>query len=233
LPDNYDPARAYPLVFLWKGCSGGDLAVYPLQNLAGADVILAHGDFAPGADCYDTADGAAFVDLPFFDAFLADIEANYCVDEAHVYSFGFSSGAWLTHLLGCQRGDVLRGIGSVAGGFKPSFMTADRASCAGQVAAFMVSDLDDMSNPFYDLDDDGDSVEIAVNQWLTTAGCSETAWTMEAGQPSGPDMELCREYAGCGDFPIRLCLTSGLGHSDQQPLAMPGFWQLISDTLPE
>jgi polyhydroxybutyrate depolymerase len=232
LPDGYDPTRAYPLIFVWKGCGGaGSLSIFHLEEVAGSDAIIVHGDFADGMDCYDTADGAQFVDLPFFDAFLAHMTGGYCVDEAHVFSAGFSSGAWLTQFLACQRGDVLRGIGTIAGGFKPSFFL-DQPPCKGNIAAFMISDLIDDANPFFDTDMDGDSVEVAVNQWLVENECEETAWTETAGTPADPDQSVCRSYAGCGDYPVKLCLTDGQGHSDQTSLSVPGFWAFFSQFLP-
>jgi poly(3-hydroxybutyrate) depolymerase len=232
LPVGYDPMRAYPIVFVWKGCGATGRASFGMENIAGNDAIIAQGDFPPGQSCYDTADGALFVDLPVFDALLAQIETNYCVDEAHVFSVGFSSGAWLTQLLACQRGDVLRGIGTIAGGFKPTFFNGATTCKGSGLSAFMVSDLDDHENPFYDEDVDGDSVEIAVNQWLGVNGCSEKTWTLEAGMPTDPDQAVCRAYADCGRFPVKLCLTSGKGHSAQESLSFPGFWQLFQQSLP-
>jgi poly(3-hydroxybutyrate) depolymerase len=234
LPDNYDENRAYPLIFVWKGCGGaGSLSIFHMEEVAGADAIIVHGDtptdgVEPG--CYDTADGATFVDLPFFDAFLDHLTTHYCVDEAHVFSTGFSSGAWLSFLLGCQRGDVLRAIGTIAGGFKPTFFLG-QPECVGQTAAFMVSDLSDTNNPFHDLDSDGDSVEIGVNQWLGNNGCTETTWSETAGTPADPDQALCRSYAGCGEYPVELCLTNGQGHSDQSTLSVPGFWGFFSQFM--
>lgn len=233
LPDNYDENRAYPVIFLWKGCGGqGQLSILHYENLAGSDAILVHGDIAPGMDCYDTADGAQFVDLPFFDAFYEHLTTSYCIDQAHAYSVGFSSGAWLTFFLGCQRGDLLRGIGTIAGGFKPTFFL-DQTACTGQTAAFFISDLSDTNNPFHDLDDDGDSVEIGLNQWLTQNGCTETVWTEQAGTAVGPDENVCRAYAGCGNNPVQLCLTDGKGHVDQADISIPGFWSFFQDLLPK
>jgi hypothetical protein len=233
LPAGYDPMRAYPVIFVWKGCGATGLATFGVENLAGNDAIIAQGDFPPGQTCYDTADGALFVDLPVFDALLSQITTNYCADEAHVFSVGFSSGAWLTQLLACQRGNVLRGIGTIAGGFKPTFFNG-AATCMGSgLSAFMVSDLDDHENPFFDEDNDGDSVEIAVNQWLGVNGCSEKSWSTEAGMPTDPDQAVCRAYADCGRFPVKLCLTTGKGHSAQDGLSWPGFWQLFQQSLPK
>lgn len=233
LPENYDPKKAYPVIFIWKGCSAAGITAYGMDSVAGKDAILAQGDFPAGQDCYDTADGAAFVDIPVFDALLEKIETNYCADKAHVFSVGFSSGAWLTQLLACQRGDVLRGIGTIAGAFKPAFMKGAAACPGNGLSAFMVSDLADHNNPFYDEDKDGDSVEIAVNHWLVTNHCTEQMWTMENGTPSTPDTSVCRQYSNCGNNPVKLCLTNGKGHDPQQSLSMPGFWELFQQSLPK
>ena len=233
LPATYDPERAYPLIFVWKGCSAAGLTSYGLENVVGEDAIVVQGDFPPGAQCYDTADNSTFPDLPFFDTLLAHVEDNYCVDSAHVFSVGFSSGAWLTQLLACQRGDVLRGIGTIAGAFKPAFLNG-MAACKGNgLSAFMVSDLSDHTNPFYDEDKDGDSVEVAVNHWLNANGCTDKTWTMTTGAPAAPDEAVCRAYAGCGRFPVELCLTDGKGHAAQETLSMPGFWQMFQQSLPK
>lgn len=233
LPANYDPSRAYPIIFVWKGCSAPGLTTYGMDTVAGNDAIIAQGDFPPGESCYDTGDNSAYTDLPVFDALLEHIETNYCADKAHVFSVGFSSGAWLTQLLGCQRGNVLRGIGTIAGAFKPAFMKGAAACPGNGLTAFMVSDLDDHTNPFYDEDKDGDSVEAAVNHWLGVNGCTEKAWTLENGTPADPDKAVCRQYSDCGRFPVELCLTSGKGHAAQEGLSMPGFWKLFQQSLPK
>lgn len=232
LPTGYDPERAYPVIFVWKGCGAGGVNAYGIDKVAGNDAIIAQGDFPPGQTCYDTGDGATFSDLPMFDALLEQIGTSYCADTAHVFSVGFSSGAWLTQLLACQRGDVLRGIGTIAGAFKPAFMNG-AAACKGDgLSAFMVSDLADHENPFYDEDKDGDSVEVAVNHWLVANHCTEQTWTLQNGTPSTPDQAVCREYSNCGANPVKLCLTDGKGHAAQENLSMPGFWELFQQSLP-
>ena len=54
----------------------------------------------------------------------------------------------------------------------------------------MVSDLSDHTNPFYDEDNDGDSVEVAVNHWLNANGCTDKTWTMQAGTPAARRVDL-------------------------------------------
>src|SRR5260221_608949 len=57
--------------------------------------------------------------LPYFDVTLAAVEAELCVDPTRIFVAGFSSGSWLTNLLGCARADVLRAQASSAGGLPP------------------------------------------------------------------------------------------------------------------
>jgi hypothetical protein len=56
---------------------------------------------------------------------------------------------------------------------------------------------------------------------------------LQAGTEAAPDESVCRTYAGCGRFPVELCLTMGKGHSAQESLSMPGFWQLFQQSLPK
>ena len=95
------------------------------------------------------------------------------------------------------------------------------------------SDWADHTNPFYDEDKDGDSVEVAVNHWLNANGCTDKTWTMTAGTPAAPDEAVCRSYPGCGRFPVELCLTDGKGHAAQETLSLPGFWQMFQQSLPK
>jgi len=170
LPTGYDAARAYPVIFIWKGCNTPGLTSYNMENWAGKDA--------------------------------------------------------------CQRGDVLRGIGTIAGAYKPAFMKGAPACIGNGLSAFMVSDLSYMNNPFYDTDNDGDSVEVAVDHWLNANGCTEKAWSLDAGTPAKPDESVCRAYSNCGKNPVELCLTTGKGHDAQQDLSMPGFWQMFQQSLP-
>ena len=44
--------------------------------------------------------------MPFFDAMLAQMSADYCVDPARIFVAGQSYGGLMTEALGCLRGDV-------------------------------------------------------------------------------------------------------------------------------
>jgi polyhydroxybutyrate depolymerase len=58
-------------------------------------------------------------DLRLVTALLADLEAQYCIDQARVFATGFSNGAFFTSLLGCTMADKFAAVAPVAGGSLP------------------------------------------------------------------------------------------------------------------
>lgn len=55
------------------------------------------------------------VDVAFFDALVGYLEQTYCVDTDRIFALGVSSGAIMSNMLGCFRGDVLRAIVPASG----------------------------------------------------------------------------------------------------------------------
>jgi polyhydroxybutyrate depolymerase len=55
-------------------------------------------------------------DLAFVKAVLDDLERNYCIDEARVFSTGFSNGGFFSSLLGCAMSDRFAAVAPVSGG---------------------------------------------------------------------------------------------------------------------
>lgn len=209
LPDGYDPARAYPLVFTLHGCGGPDNFI-PMQEQTGSDAIVVRGT---GADDGCWTYGGEGDDVQFFDAMLAALEAEYCVDTSRVFSMGYSSGAWMTNTLECTRGDKLRATGTLSGG-----RVGNLGECKGKFARATVHDLDDTTNPF---DEQGAAEEL--DRVLAQNGC-----TAELA-PVAEDPEPCARYQGCDEgFPVIACFTEGQGHDRQDELAMDAFWRLFS-----
>jgi polyhydroxybutyrate depolymerase len=69
-------------------------------------------------------------DFALFDAVVARISSLYCIDRTQVFAVGHSLGAWFVNSLGCARGEMLRAIGTIAGGI-------NRSGCRGGVAAML------------------------------------------------------------------------------------------------
>jgi poly(3-hydroxybutyrate) depolymerase len=215
LPTGYSPTRAYPLVFLFHGAGGdGSRNNVPIQNSSAGNAILVGGTAQVSATENRTQwqfNNATSPDVAFFDALVTEISARYCVDRSRLFASGFSSGAWMSNLLGCVRGNVLRAYGVVAGG-----MPGGRnLTCTdGGIAAWFLHDQDDMENVIA-------GNVTARTRLLTANGCGTT---------TVPDMPApCVRYEGCRpDKPVVWCQTTGAGHSVQSTISGPGMWRFFS-----
>jgi hypothetical protein len=65
LPNNYDPMRRYPVVYLFHGC-GNETNNVNMQNVVGENAILVRGKAV--SDCWVTSANSA--DIAFFDALV-------------------------------------------------------------------------------------------------------------------------------------------------------------------
>lgn len=205
LPAGYDPTRAYPVVYQFHGCSGGEKQNnnVPVQDESGADAIHVRGRAVE--NCWDSS--ANGPDVAFFDAMVGAMEASYCADTKRRFATGYSSGSFMTHVLACVRSDVLRGVATIAGGQGGS-------NCPGKVAALLIHDAND------------NTVNISASvgardSLLDRNGCAETTTPY--------DPSPCIAYDGCeAGLPVVWCQTAGMDHSRQDGLAAPAFWKFLS-----
>jgi poly(3-hydroxybutyrate) depolymerase len=215
LPAMYDVGRAYPVVFLWHGAGGTGMSNnVPIERSSGANAIVVGGTALVSPTEMRTQwmfNNASSPDVAFFDALVAEVSARYCVDRSRLFSAGFSSGAWLSNLLGCVRGNVMRAYGVAAGGLPGG----GRLTCtAGGIAAWFIHDLNDTENLIA-------GNQMARDRLLTANGCGTT---------TVPDTPApCVRYEGCRDgFPVVWCQTTGAGHSVQGTISGPGMWRFFS-----
>lgn len=206
VPAGYDPQRTYPVVYQQHGCNSNpdhETNNVPLHALAGANAIIVRGRAA--GQCWDTAPTG--VDVPFWDAMVADVEATWCIDPGKRYLTGYSSGSFMTHRLGCIRADKIRGIATIAGGQAEN-------NCTGTVAAVLIHDANDQTVNI--------SASIAArDSLLARNGCGTT--TTPTSHPP------CVEYGGCSaGKPVVWCQTAGKDHDRQDALAGPIFWDFLS-----
>jgi polyhydroxybutyrate depolymerase len=201
VPGSYDPNRAYPLIFRWHGSGGNGLSGgLGIEFSSGNDAIVVGGD-GLNREWNSEADSA---DLLFFDRMLETIEKRYCVDRDRVFSYGFSSGAYFTNLLACERGEVLRASAAIAGGLRG-------VNCRGRVARWFLHDSEDHGVPIAEA--------MAVrDRALAANGCSKDA--VELG-------EGCVRYKGCEDAPVVWCQSKGFGHNIRGDFAPARVWKFF------
>jgi polyhydroxybutyrate depolymerase len=222
LPKDYQPMHAYPLIFEDHGCDGS--IPFHIEKATGSSAIVVALRAASNQDnnymggCFATGpNDKELTEVPYFDAVVSQVETALCVDESKLFMEGYSSGSWLTNLLGCVRAGVLRGQGNATGGL-PTVST-----CAGPIAAMLAHDDTDDQNVI------GEGIK-ARDRIRTINGCSDTAMPMPYEWDTNPaTMSTCVQYQGCKPgFPVVWCQTHGKGHSDQVPISTTGFWKFWS-----
>lgn len=134
-------------------------------------------------------------DLAFFDAVLAELSDTYCVDRAHVFVTGFSSGGNFSQHLACLRQKDVKGMAVVAG---PGPFSD---GCGGAVPAWMTHDANDDALPVSD-------ARSSRDFWAEENGCSKSTWSALPGRPE------CKTNTSCdAGEPLVYCETTGVGHA--------------------
>ena len=133
-------------------------------------------------------------DTAFFDAILTEVANGYCVDRAHVFVTGFSSGGNFSQQLACLRQKDVTGMAVVAGPGPYS------DGCGGAVATWMTHDRDDDTLPVAD-------ARSSRDFWASQNGCSKSTWSAIPGRPE------CQRNPTCAaGSPLVYCETAGVGH---------------------
>ncbi len=195
VPSGYDTNRPLDLVFVFHGLRGDGNQIRSYFNLEGhADgkALFVYPDGLPqaqagGATAWDVSD------LAFFDAMRTEISAAYCVDSSRIFAAGHSYGGFMTNLVGCARGDVVRAIAPVSGG-----LAVGAGACKGPVAAWIAHGDADRTVPTA-------QGEAARDHWIKENQCASTS------APAAP--APCVTYDGCSaGHPVTWCSPPG-GHS--------------------
>jgi hypothetical protein len=210
LPDNYDNNKPYWLIFgfHWRGGSSADvdgggsngynMAHYGLQKLSGNGAIFV----APNGIGGGWADSG---DMDFVDAMVELIQENYCVDNTHIFSNGFSFGGGMSYAIACARAAVFRGVAIYNG--------AQLSGCQGgndPIAFWQMHGLTDGTLGF-------DGSLALRDRFVKNNGCT-------AQNPPSPPRpppylvdggHICTDYAGCmPGKPVRWCAhQSGHGNA--------------------
>lgn len=201
IPINYDPNRAYPIIFRWHGSGGnGQSGGLDIEFSSGNDAIVV------GTDGLNKNwdDDTASADLLLFDRMLETIEQRYCINHDRVFSYGFSRGGYFTNHLACERGNVLRASAAVAAGLRGSH-------CNGKVASWFLHDVGDATIPI------GEG-KTARDRALAMNGC--TTKTIDQG-------EGCVRYQGCEADPVVWCESTGFGHNIRSDFAPSRVWKFF------
>lgn len=139
VPEAYNPNVPHRLVFAFHGRTTPNTQVrryFRIEEHSKAPTIFVYPAALVAVDgkfsWYERGQpGDRLRDYAFFDALLDDFSSNYCIDIDRVFVVGHSLGGSFANSLGCARGSVIRGVGTVAGRIWD-------AECSGPAAAMMI-----------------------------------------------------------------------------------------------
>lgn len=149
VPEAYEPDLLHRVVFGFHGRTtpNGKVRTYfqleahserPTLFVYPAGLVAADGKFS----WHERGQpGEALRDYELFDALLGELGNQYCIDLDQVFAVGHSLGGSFVNSLGCARGSVIRGVGTVAGRIWKS-------PCSGPVAAILFHNPHDDLVPF-------------------------------------------------------------------------------------
>jgi hypothetical protein len=221
LPTGWDPTHPYPMIFYGEGCgqTGAEGApdysghfqtdVVFIQlipaSVTGATVVPSDG--SPGCFQAGKQGGADSPDGPYFDAALAAVEKEYCVDQGKVYVAGTSSGAWLANYLACARGNVITGTAADSGGLQH-----DHGTCTGGAAVMEMQ---------------GDSASIQVGGFEIGSAAARDTFVATNGAGTTPTNVTFagkgfQVYSG-GTAPVAWYPNAG-GHQSGSPFMLDVGW---------
>ncbi len=187
VPKNYDKNTAYPIIFAFHGAGVEPsmfVTYFNLPTVAGAEAIVVTPQCLGAASMWSDSR-----DLPLFDALLARMQSQFCIDNTRIFAGGHSSGGMFTHTIGCKRGNVVRGIAALSAG-PPS------GTCVGEVAVWISQGTQDTAvKP--------EQGRAARDYWAKKNHC-------DTAQSTPVDPPPTVEYGGCDPgFAVRYCEYEG------------------------
>jgi polyhydroxybutyrate depolymerase len=226
LPQALDPSTPVPFVFVHHGYTMSGAAMYAITQYAaladaqGIGVAFPDGQGGPnslgapwniGPNVCPAVAGlpqldATGDDFAFIEAMKSDVSKDQCLDQAHVFLTGFSSGGYFAHNVGCNMHDI-RAVAPHSGG------THDLSSCPnthepiiifhGSADGTVPDGCDDPAAPT----PKGWSGPPSATAWAAHNGCGTTSTT--ASVTGG----TCAYYDGCpADGQVAYCIMQGMGH---------------------
>jgi poly(3-hydroxybutyrate) depolymerase len=134
-------------------------------------------------------------DIAFVRATLAWMNSNYCVDQARVFSVGFSYGGIMSHTIACQMSDTFRAVAPIAG----AIFGRTNTCLTHPVAAWMThGTMDTSASGGVDFS----AGESARDRIVALNHCTSTTAPV--------DPSPCVAYQGCdAGYPVQWCPHDG------------------------
>jgi poly(3-hydroxybutyrate) depolymerase len=198
VPSGYDENHPYRLIFVWHPLGGSASQVVNggydgLKSRANGSAILVAPDGLNGSAAgingqgWYNADGG---DMKFLRAMLDHFNANLCVDQARVFSTGFSFGGMMSYAAGFEYGEVFRALAPASGNLQG---TPHQQITTNPIAIMAFHGASDDFVPT-------DSGRSAFQAYADRNHCQD--------QSTPVDPSPCVQYQGC-DVPTLWCEFAG------------------------
>lgn len=194
LPEGHDPdGDPLPLVLALHG-TGGDHTrwlddTYNLGAAVGEDAVMVYPEALPSAA--GTNQWVIERDLSYVEDLLEHLSTRVTFDADRVLITGQSSGAGMSHEIGCRMGDRVRAIAPAAG-------VLTSTECVGSVAVIQVQGTSDPVVPF-------GLAQQTSTFWARYNGLGELA-TSPGSHPACPQYSPAQgEVDPTNPHPVHLC----------------------------
>lgn len=135
-------------------------------------------------------------DVDFTLAMLDRIEQTYCIDEARVFSTGFSNGGFFSHVLACTHPERFAAVAPVSGGWLASWTCAPSRPVPVLIHHGRQDNVIDVGE-----------AQRAFDAWLSINGCAAPPGERPVATTSSDASGIaCRTGTGCrGAATVVLC----------------------------
>ena len=229
LPENYSPAKGYPLVLSLHGGGGnaeshretsrlnetsdekGFIVVYPNGTTGNPETN--HRTWNSGDGCCGYAADNNIDDVGFINSLISELISNYKINEKMIYLSGYSNGARMTFRIACEAPEKISAIGTVAGDIPSS------CPYPKKIPLIHFNGTEDTIRP-YGGGECGNipllggtpsecaPVEQIISDWASRNNCdTQTKQSYQKGNAE------CKSYEGCGNSDVELCKITGGGHT--------------------
>ncbi len=225
IPANYDPSRPYRLIFSWHqaygSANGNATGLHPAGDGPNFDAKN-YAYFGLHREATAANQPAIFVapagignfpwdftrDSALFDALLALVNENLCIDESRVFTTGFSFGAMMSYSLSITRSAKLRGAVTMAAANynlpgQPSPMDG-----APPIAYFGITGMSDGTCPWVNSEAQKRGGKYCVLTHAEDNGCTVPS-NIETAMVGGKKF-VCYDFQGCkAGYPVKACTFDG------------------------
>jgi poly(3-hydroxybutyrate) depolymerase len=223
VPTNYDQSKPYRLIFAWHPLGGsaqqtagsGNSGYYGLRGASNGEAILVSPEGLPFQGESLGWGNTGGRDLAFMRAMLERFKSEMCIDEARVFSTGFSFGGMMSFAVGCA--GLARAIAPMAGNSQVSGCTNGTTSVA--VMGFHGADDTFVSTA---------GGRTARDVFVMRNQCMQQTMPLQPSWCDGVSQQPCTcvSYQGCAaGYPVIWCEFKA-GHTPA-PNSGPTIWDFF------